>query len=100
MLEGQQAGKLAPLQLTPPKHPRVPPGALRGCRGEAPLRLGGAQRGERRAPKGGLPPLAEVPHQRGILVRNSWCGTSTLGCWEARTRFERPKFQHPSLPTF
>jgi hypothetical protein len=47
---------LVPLQLTPPKHPRIQPGALRGCRGEAPLRLGGAQRGERRAPKGGLPP--------------------------------------------
>jgi len=35
---------------------------------EAPLRLGGAERGERRAPKGGAAPLAEVPHQGGILV--------------------------------
>ncbi len=28
MLEGQQAGKLVPLQLTPPKHPRVPPARI------------------------------------------------------------------------
>ena len=49
-------GHRGPLQLILPNHPRVPPEALRGCKGEASLRLGGAQRGERRAPKGGLPP--------------------------------------------
>ena len=55
---------------------KIPPGALRGCRVEPPPRLGGAQRGDRRAPKGGPAPLAEVPHQRGMLARNNWCGTS------------------------
>ncbi len=59
--------KLVPLQQNLPKHSKLPRGALRGCRGEAPLCLGGAQRGESRAPKGGLPPLAEVTHQGGIV---------------------------------
>ncbi len=84
---------------------------------EAPLRLGGAQRGERRAPKGGPAPLAEVPHQRGMLVpfqRDKWFdrfdrltalrsskgrlttprkiegpNLSSLPCWKGRDRVQR-----------
>ena len=51
--------RLVPLQLTSPKIHKIQLGALRGVgvfSPEAPPRLGGAQRGHSRAPKGGLPP--------------------------------------------
>ncbi len=85
--------EVVPHQLTPHKHPRVPPGALRGCRSVPPRGSptpGGCS--ARRTPSAESRPvpmgreslrerlsgLAEVPHQRRMLVKNSWCGTGML----------------------
>ncbi len=68
--------RLVPPQLTSPKIHKIQPGALRGGWGRGSPTPGECSARPQPSAEGGPAPLAEVPHQSGMLARNSWCGTS------------------------